>query len=521
MKQLNDNGTQLTSNLTAANSSKQSRQHLHHSDQKIHVVGAGGTLTAAYEQLRNAAEYTEEHVLLQRAIRRFYRRLFMLRDKKSIQRSGEDLVIELTHAGYLQNDTVSESDVQIISEQASAYYEAYETLLNDRNVKRDQIDRWTYEVLAVEIEWRLNDNSHLQAFTQFSHDYFSKNLNYERLFGSIPEAAELSLYVAVHRALLKSDDAVSRLGLLKRFQQSPASLKSYVSINQQIDQLLTSSVTEKLFRAIDRQGAPLRVLRHMIDDNPDIVHLLGNQEQFLLAFEKQVMSEYESINRKINRGIIKSVIFLIITKFLIGIAIEIPYDYLVSGKILWLPLVINLFFPPLYMVLLRTTMMLPGTANTARLVEQMDRMLYQVDQNKQLVRRSSQAFGVGYNVVYGLLFAAVFGGVAFALWHFFDFDIVHLIIFFVFLSAASFLGFRLSRMIRELESIETYQNGVTLVRDFLYMPFVVVGRYLSDKYAKVNVVALALDMLIELPLKTILRLVRQWSAFISAKKDQL
>jgi hypothetical protein len=76
-------------------------------------------------------------------------------------------------------------------------------------------------------------------------------------------------------------------------------------------------------------------------------------------------------------------------------------------------------------------------------------------------------------------------------------------------------------MIRELESIETYQNGITLVRDFLYMPFVVVGRFLSDKYSKVNVVALALDMLIELPLKTILRLIRQWAAFISAKKDQL
>ena len=93
--------------------------------------------------------------------------------------------------------------------------------------------------------------------------------------------------------------------------------------------------------------------------------------------------------------------------------------------------------------------------------------------------------------------------------------------FFIFLSAASFLGFRLSRMIREIESIETHQNGVTLLRDFLYMPFVVVGRYLSDKYARVNVIALMLDMLIELPLKTILRLVRQWSAFISAKKDQL
>ena len=112
-------------------------------------------------------------------------------------------------------------------------------------------------------------------------------------------------------------------------------------------------------------------------------------------------------------------------------------------------------------------------------------------------------------------------GVAWLLFMYLHFDWLHLLIFFVFLSGASFLGFRLSRMIREIESVETRQNGVTLVRDFLYMPFVVVGRWISEKYSQVNVVALVLDMLIELPLKTVLRLIRQWSAFISVKKDQL
>ena len=173
------------------------------------------------------------------------------------------------------------------------------------------------------------------------------------------------------------------------------------------------------------------------------------------------------------------------------------------------------------MVMLRATMMLPGGANTTRLSEQIDQMLYQPEQQKMLVRRPGQEFGSGYNIVYGFVFVAVFGGVAALLWRYLEFDLMHLLIFFTFLSAASFLGFRLSRMIREIESVETHQNGVTLARDFLYMPFVVVGRFISDKYSKVNVVALALDMLIELPLKTILRLVRQWAAFISAKKDQL
>jgi hypothetical protein len=49
----------------------------------------------------------------------------------------------------------------------------------------------------------------------------------------------------------------------------------------------------------------------------------------------------------------------------------------------------------------------------------------------------------------------------------------------------------------------------------------VVGRKLSESYAKFNIIATLLDMCIELPLKTILRVVRQWGVFISSKKDEL
>ena len=101
------------------------------------------------------------------------------------------------------------------------------------------------------------------------------------------------------------------------------------------------------------------------------------------------------------------------------------------------------------------------------------------------------------------------------------FSPVHIIIFFVFFSAASFLGFRLSRLIRDLEIVRSASNGFTFVRDTLYLPFVVAGWWMSDKYAQVNIVSMVLDMLIELPLKTILRKIRQWAAFIDDRKDSI
>jgi hypothetical protein len=517
---LNTNGQTLKKLLSEARHHLVQVENHAANEEKVHVVGAGGTLTAAYEQLRIAAEYAEEHLLLQRAIRRFYRRLFLLRDEKLIARSGEELIIELTHAGYIANDSVTTKSMQQMSELATSYYAAYTSLRSNQAFTNADLEHWTLDVLAVRIEWLLYDSALNSAYVQFVHQYHLTDGRAEQLFDPAPADFETALYVALQRALLKADSATVRAGLLGRYQQSPDNLEQFVEVNKQIDQLFSSDTTERLFRYIDRRGAPLRVLKHMVDSDDTLHDTLSKPHEFLSKFENQVTNDYVSINTRINRGIIKSVIFLIITKFLVGIAIEVPYDYLVLGAVAITPLIINLVFPPIYMILLRMTLMLPSQANTNKLVTQTEQILYGAPQ-KELVRKNQVSFGVGYNIVYALVFVIVFGGIGWWLHAAFEFELLHLFIFFLFLSGASFLGFRLSRSIREVEAVDSDQNAVTTVRDFLYMPFVVVGRYMSEKYAQVNIVALTLDMFIELPLKTILRLIRQWGAFISSKKDEL
>lgn len=522
MKQLNHLGKQLEQYLDQARQQSAAQAAQRQAGEKVHVAGAGGALTAAYEQLRNAAEYSEEHVLLHHAIRRFYRRIFLSRNAKFIQDSGEELAIELTQAGYVPNDSLSESTIAAINRLATTYFTAYEQLENNHSIPRDKIDSWTVDILAVEVEQLLNDN-HLQvAFAQFAHDYFQTSIDIPRLFdGEAPADSEASLYVAVHLALLKSDRAAIRLALLQRYQQSPQQLDSHILFNEQIDKLFDSPTTERFYRLVDRRGAPLRVLKRMIESDEASDLNLSNQAGFLQRFEAQIRSEYQNIHQHINRGIIKSVIFLIITKLIVGLAIEVPYDLVLYSQIVWMPLLINLLFPPIYMILLRSSLLLPSQANTRRLTDQIEHILYDQPNQKIVHHKPRLSFNTTFNVIYAGAVLLVFGGVAWLLWSVFQFDLLHLFIFFIFLSTASFLGFRLSRLIREIETIDSDQTGLTMTRDFLYMPFVVVGRWMSEKYARINIVAMALDMVIELPLKTILRLIRQWGAFISSKKDEL
>ncbi len=507
---LNDFGQQFANALNAASVRMDTVAANESHSQKVHVTGAGRTLTFAYEQLRNAAEYTEEHLLLQRAIRRFYKRLFLSRDEKRIDTSGEELIVELTLAGYLQNDTIPLSTVETVSKLATDYYAAHVNYNKDK---------WAVDILAVEIERLLNDDTKRIVFSQFAFDHFLESIDTTKVFGTTVDHYEVALFIAVQKALLKSDQASTRASLLRRYQQSPTS-ENYASINEMIDSVFAAVTTEKLFRVVDRRGATFRILWRLIDEHEDFLRVLNNREQFLSAYETQVNKEYSRIDKRINRGIIKSVIFLIITKFLIGIAIEVPYDYLLHGEIVWVPLAVNLLFPPIYMILLRFTLTQPSAANTQALVDTIDELLYGKQKTVVLSKRADKGFGTAFNVFYSMLFLIIFAASTWGLYAL-GFSVLHMLIFFVFLSTASFLGFRLSRQIRELEVVQGQQDGVTIIRDFLYIPFVVVGRWMSEKYSKINIVAMVLDMVIELPLKTVLYLMRQWGAFISSKKDDL
>lgn len=522
MSELNTTGHYLLAGLDSAQQVEDTASRTAQYAEKVNVVGAGSALTAAYEQLRNAAENTEEHLLLQNAIRRFYKQLFVTRDERLVRESGNELTVELTFAGYVANNTLIKPQLDEISRLAIEHYDAYEKLQQRRGINSDTSTAWLLDTLSLAVARIISPAPKDAAFINFAYSYFEKTVaNDKKQFGNIDtDEYSAALFAAVHKALLKSDVATIRYGLMSRYTVGVDGLERYIAYNQHIDRLLKASVTDKLYRIVDRQGAPLRIIRRMIEDKPDFMQLLLRPEAFLDAFEQQVGKEYAYTTQKINRAIVRSVIFLIITKFLVGIAIEVPYDIWAHGHVVWLPLIINLLFPPLYMVALRLTLNMPGYANTNALVDRVDVILYGDRLTLEKSRTTNRNYSSVFSAVYAVISLLVFGAVMWLLLMI-GFSLVHIGIFLVFISAASFLGFRLSRLVRELEVVRSASNGPTFIRDLVYLPFVVVGRWMSEKYAKVNIVALILDMLIELPLKTVLRLVRQWGAFIDDRKDKI
>lgn len=514
----------LRQQLEAARTHDQTIREQNKHGNAIHAPGTGKVISSAYEQLRNAAEYTEDHLLLQRAIKRFFNRYFAFftRRIEHMNNVGEELIVELTQAGYLSNGDFGSETALKIRHLAEQYVHTYHQM-RESHVSRDDASEWILSILAVETEGILNPHSN---FTALAYSFYQHYLELfpRNVFATNQQENEeydLCLYIAVHQALLKSDMSIVRHDLMRMYRITPHDLKTFIEFNRTVDELYTSKFTQKLKRQVSKYGAPLRIVKSIADERDDLPELLAEQKRFLDAFDHQVDKEYKLVNRRVNKGIIKSIIFIFITKVVIGVSIEVPYDLLVVGSVAILPLAVNLLFPPLYMASLKLGLKVPSLANAQALHEYIEKALYTsqppITPTFRDVNKTVSAFS---KWLYGIMFFIPFAITVYCL-HLLHFNIVQSAIFFAFLSTASFFGFRLSSMIRELELMTHYTNLLSTIRDFFYLPFILVGQWLSSKYAKINAVAYFLDVAIELPLKTVLRLIRQWTRFLNEKHDEI
>ncbi len=494
----------------------------------IHVPTVGNTISTAYEQLRNASEYAESDLLQQRAIRRYLNRVLSFHAKVSTTHLADELVAELTQSEYLANDHTTKTDVKAIAHNIKRYYDAYwDYTENEHNLaKRNAFQKWTLDVLAVRCEQILQSHIRQMLFAHFAVTYLHERVSRKKLLQNRERIDEsdmtIVLYIAVHRALLKSDNATIRTALIDSYKQDINDIHQFEEFNQKLDHLFETKTTVYATRIVSKNGAALRFIYSGFyrADAPMTVQSLKSPEALEQNLHRHIEDEYNALDKKLDIGIIRSIIFLLITKGIVGFAIEVPYDMLVSGELLWMPFLVNLLFPAVFIAFTRLTLSRPIDRNTSAVINQANAMLFSNDKDTYPIRMKKDSSSIGFNTVYALIFLLVFAGLTYLLYSI-EFNIVQGVIFFIFLSTASFLAFRLSRQIHELEVVNTPQGSLSLLRDIIYMPFIAVGQQISYRYSQINIVAMALDILIELPLKTILRLVRQWTQFLNEKKDEL
>lgn len=496
------------------------------SENTLHVPNVANFVLFAYEQLRSVSENIEDHLLLQAAIRRFYKRITLTGANGSDSQATE-LVIELTQAQYLKNDTIPLKSIEEIDKLFKQWTELSRAVETVKPVKiRAKYTDWLLDILSVKTEQQLHSTVRDTTFVHVSHTYFSNLVEYDRLIDKKDTISENDypslLYIAVHKALLKSDDANARCGLLDLYSTNLNTRDDMIKFHEKYDAFASSKSAINITRFVSKNSAPLRIIRdlYFLESSSTILNTSAKQ-RIESSISRQIDETTEAVKKARNTAVVKSIVFLLVSKAIIGLMIEIPYDIIVTGGVILAPLLINLLFPPAFLAITAFTFKMPGKNNKRALENHISALLFN-DSASSVKLKYSDPIGssIGFNIIYGIVFlAAVY--LVYSRLIGFDFNILQTVLFFIFFSTAAFLGYRITLHIKEIEHIQTNQGIVAVIRDLLYSPFIFIGKRISYRFGRINLIARVLDVAVDLPLKSFLKLLRQWVRFVSSKKEEL
>ena len=354
-------------------------------DPTVKVSDVLASIAHIYERIRNIIEYKSEHVLRRNAIERMLKRLLGERPSHDTSRLAYVLIRELIWAKYFPNDTIPRSKVKQVAVIINKYLFLLGLLLDQGTViSGNQLRDWVWGLASCEIEETL-DPSVREAYVMLMFAWVKHYFIWQSDKLSQQEK-DTQVYLAIHRALAKSDEPIMRYHLL--VQKYPAWSQSqkqtvselaqnFTTIHQAIEKYLNYPDRFKLYRLLKKHIAPFEVFKTLVmQKGNQIKPVLENQEQFTQSVSNICQNKYAQIQKKVTRGIVRSIIYIFLTKVLFALLIEVPYELYRIGQLTILPLTINIIVPPGMMLLIGLTIKIPGEANTYRIINKLKTIVY-------------------------------------------------------------------------------------------------------------------------------------------------
>jgi hypothetical protein len=224
---------------------------------------------------------------------------------------------------------------------------------------------------------------------------------------------------------------------------------------------------------------------------------------------------------------LQSVAFIFITKAIFALLFEATFESLLYGRVYWLNIGINTLFSPLLMIGVGLFIPIPGEENTEEIYRRLQEILTKEDPNlskKLSLDRSTGKVHPLLQTIYWILWGwTVVLGVAlifFVLSHL-HFNAISKGVFLFFLAIVSFLAYRISQLAKTYTVVPDKQGFTALLFDFFFLPFIHVGRQLTNGIAAVNIFLFIFDYIIEAPFKEIFAFFEHWFLFLRSQRETL
>lgn len=506
-------------------------------DESIATIEVHDTISNvawAYEKLRQAIDYQDEHLLRKNAIERIIKRRLVA--NATADTIAEPLILELIRGRYLPNKTLPTT---LIGETAEVINRAIHLWTQTPPLERDEYDRlfdWFIGIVAVELNELLAPPEHAEALLQLMYKVTYQDITFDESHLTEQEK-NTQLYVAIHRALLKSDNNIIRYHLfLRQFPNWKTSAIDHIeTLGQRLPSIRAGIEAQLLHPAgelLQRLMKQYTIIFLVFDD---IAKKYGSEATLKMTYSETLIDDikaaYEARRKtilgKIARSLIRSIIYIFLTKMLLLVLIEVPIERIIypeSGRNL-LPLIINVAFPPFLLFLLGLSIRPAGKKNEIGVIDKVQSLVYRGEERHSLVKprkpiRRSTVFTNIFRFLYAGVFILVFGGIIAAL-SLINFTPISTLIFLLFLSIVSFFGIRVRLLSKELVVVDQRESIFTVGFDFITLPILQVGRWISLRVPKINVLIFFLDVIIEAPFKAFLEASEGFFGFLKEKREEI
>lgn len=510
---------------------------------KIKVSELISKMAFYYEKIRNTVDYKEEHLLRKGAIERILKRQIVIegaiqvRDLNSREISRH-LLIELIRGGYLPNNTLPESKIEEIDKVIRKYLKLRYFIFKKHGIglnERGEYTNWIIAICSSDIEERLGRNEVDKAVVDYMYQILDSNVVF-------PDDEEykndkgIQIYAGIHRNFLKFDNDMLGFILFKYFRADwndaddkliEETANDIIHLRIAIDKQLNHPLGRQLYRVINRYTVFFKILTDVIRDDPVGVYdcFKKDPKAFPRQIKKMCNMRYTELARRKWRAAVRSIIYILITKSLFVVVLEYPVLRFLNESVNELSLAINISFPAVLMFLIMLFTKIPGSDNTAKIIEGVNEITFEeyAKNNFYKLKKPVKKRGLMnaiFGIFYFITFIISFGVVVWFLDQI-NFNWISIIIFLFFLAFISFFSIRIRKNARELIVTEQQESILGLFSDFFYVPIIVVGKWLSERFSKLNVFVIVLDFIIEAPFKIFVEIAEDWTNYVKDRKDEV
>ncbi len=517
------------SKLSQALISGYSKEYLQSTESTISVNPVVAELASWYERFRTAMDYREDEVILRAAIERILkRRLFLGGGGETI---AAPLIRELVWARYFPDASVPESKVIKVAQTIDLYFALEKKINQKHRINQGLVNEWIIDLLSSEIEDILKPGNEKDMMSNFIYHIFKDRVT---IVDDTEETKDIQIFIATRRAYANDDLALLRFRLFRQYfgkvteNNLDKISDDFDNAKKKFEQHFSYPLRDKFYNYIKNQSVPFLILDDVLKSNiGKVSQVVGDEDQLNMSIISACNRRYKTVRGKVGRAIVRSVIFIFVTKAIFALFVEGSFERFVYGQVIWSSIILNTLTPPILMVIVGLFIQTPNRENSYRILRKINTILFDenpaLGESLTLKRKPSKTDPILYSLFMLLwlaTFGLSFGAIVFILTKL-QVNPLSQGVFLFFLAIVSFISYRINKTANMYILKEQKESISTMAFDFFFMPFIQVGRKLTSAVSQLNIFLFIFDFIIETPFKGIVAFFEQWLLFLRTQREKL